>query len=222
MATPLWSQSSWRPELQRKACTWPACLHATAGQLGGKAADQAGFLRRCALLAAGPCVLLDRLLLGCVCCWAVCAARPCVLLGRVCCWALCATGPCVAADAGPLAAGLCALLGRVLGCACALSWRVAQVAEDLDEYGAVDGCDLPAPMELVRLSARPSGLEDRVQTPTWASSEAQEWRKGGIGCRVDDFAFVVALAKLVKEDGKVACFVTRTHGFDDRANGYSL
>ncbi|KAE8991308.1 hypothetical protein PR003_g4077 [Phytophthora rubi] len=40
-------------------------------------------------------------------------------------------------------------------------------------------------------------------------------RNGGIGRRVDDFAFVVALAKLVKEAEKMACFVKRPHGFDD-------
>nr|KAE8949400.1 hypothetical protein PF009_g1040 [Phytophthora fragariae] len=130
--------------------------------------------------AAGPCVQLDR-----VCCWTVCAAGPCVLLGRVCCWTVCAAGPCVLLDrvcywavccwavcCWVVCAGLCAAGLRVLGCVCC--WTLGRVPCWTVRWFAPVGCfcciqcDLPAPMELVRLSTRPSGLEDRVQTPAWA------------------------------------------------------
>ncbi|KAE9361722.1 hypothetical protein PF008_g754 [Phytophthora fragariae] len=170
--------------------------------------------------AAGPCVQLDR-----VCCWTVCAAGPCVLLGRVCCWTVCAAGPrvlldrvcywavcCWAVCCWVVCAGLCAAGLRVLGCVCC--WTLGRVPCWTVRWFAPVGCfcciqcDLPAPMELVRQFGY--------------ASKTQEWRKGVIGRWVDDFAFVVALTKLVKEDGKMACFVERPHGFDDRANGCSL
>ncbi|KAE9237082.1 hypothetical protein PF005_g772 [Phytophthora fragariae] len=185
--------------------------------------------------AAGPCVQLDR-----VCCWTVCAAGPCVLLGRVCCWTVCAAGPCVLLDRvcfwsvccwAVCAAGPCVLLGRVLlgrvllGCVC---WAVCCwvacaglcVLLDPGSCALLDralvcacGLFLLYPMRLTRAhGAREFGY----------ASKTQEWRKGVIGRWVDDFAFVVALTKLVKEDGKMACFVERPHGFDDRANGCSL
>ncbi|EGZ09487.1 hypothetical protein PHYSODRAFT_338280 [Phytophthora sojae] len=75
-----------------------------------------------ALLAAGPLAAGLRVLLGPVCCWALCAAVPRVLqcrlccwglcaagpsalLGRLCCWAVCAAGPCVLLTPGHLLLG---------------------------------------------------------------------------------------------------------------------
>ncbi|KAE9034407.1 hypothetical protein PR001_g9746 [Phytophthora rubi] len=79
------------------------------------------------------------------------------MLGHVCCWAVCATGLCVWLR---LYAGENISL---VGCGFdwLVGWPIIVTAASNTTYRSV-------PMELVTLSTRPSGLEDRVQTPAWA------------------------------------------------------
>ncbi|KAE8986918.1 hypothetical protein PR002_g22203 [Phytophthora rubi] len=130
-------------------------------------------------------------------CWLLDVEAP--LLGRVRCWAVCAAGPC--------AAGPCALLALLLIGAHGAR-EVEHQAFGPGGSGSNPGMAIEYDLFLLFFSE--------------SSCKTEEWRKGGIGRRVDDFAFVVALAKLVKEEGKMICFVKRPHDFDDRANGYSL
>ncbi|KAE9090543.1 hypothetical protein PF010_g18546 [Phytophthora fragariae] len=135
--------------------------------------------------------------------WVVCAAGSSVLLGRVRCWAVCAAGPCVGLR-------LCAEENISLVTLLLIGAHGAREVE-YQAFGPGGSGSNPG-----------MAIEYDLFLLFFSESKTQEWRKGGIGRRVDDFAFVVALAKLVKEEGKMICFVKRPHDFDDRANGYSL
>ncbi|EGZ05532.1 hypothetical protein PHYSODRAFT_342342 [Phytophthora sojae] len=122
------------------------------------------------------------------------AAGPSVLLGRLCCWVVWAAGPCVLLTPGHL------LLGYVR------CWDVCWVASVRSRGVWLKWSRVWTTREVERQAFGPGGSGPNpdmgINVLRVHLDEAQEWRKGGIGCRVDDFAFIVALAKLVKENGK--------------------